>query len=269
MTNLIDALNALTDSIALLSPVRAIGLSGGARPLPAPGEGDIDLFVYCQEIPASEQRRAALESLGPFQAQVRIDQLQGGHWGTGDSLQLADVETWLLYFTIEETRTELCELLDGKYLDRVDAYYYPIGRCAMWRDMRALHDPDGFLASLRAQVAEYPAKLATANRAYHLGQLNDTEDLDRAVQRGEVLFYHFALDLVLDHLLQALFALNRVYFPSRKRSLEYIRAFEVQPNRCAERLLRMVELGATAETLAESRAEFLALARELRELGGS
>jgi hypothetical protein len=38
-------------------------LSGGARPFPEPGEGDIDLFVYCTEVPARHEQRELLMSL--------------------------------------------------------------------------------------------------------------------------------------------------------------------------------------------------------------
>jgi hypothetical protein len=67
-----------------------------------------------------------------------------------------------------------------------------------------------------------------------------------------VLFYHFALDLELDHFLQALFALNREFFPSRKRSLRYISRFGVRPDGCCETLEEIVALGCRPETLPAS-----------------
>jgi hypothetical protein len=72
--------------------------------------------------------------------------------------------------------------------------------------------------------------------------------------------------LALEHLLQALFALNRAYFPSRKRSLERIRHFSARPADCEQRLLEVVALGSSAETLDRSRAAWQALVQDLAAL---
>ncbi len=260
------ALDKLAQTLATLPGVQAIGLAGGTRPLPEPGSGDLDLYLYCSHIPPPEERRAILSTLGGLAEKIQINQLTGGHWGVGDSFELDRVETWLMYFTVQETWEELAEILSGKYLGRLDHYYYPIGRCALLRDMGPLYDPDGLLAAFKARIAEYPPKLVQANLTYHLDKLADTEDLDRAARRGDVFFYHFALDLAIDHFLLALFALNRVYFPSRKRSLEYIAQFNAKPVDCELRLLKTLELGARAATLAHSRACWDLLVYELRVL---
>lgn len=231
--------------------IRAIGLSGGDRPLPKAGEGDIDIFVYCTQIPSTQERREILASL-PDLAGTKVGKLQSGHWGQGDCFFLAGVETWLLYFTLAEARAELDAILDGQYLDRLDSYYYPIGRCAMWKTMRSLYDPDGFLVSLKGRLREYPRELAQALIAHHLQALEDVEDLERAVRRRDVFFFHFALDLALDHFLQALFALNREFFPSRKRSEMYLHGFSIKPSECEKRLRQVVALGADPKKLEQS-----------------
>jgi Domain of unknown function (DUF4037) len=259
----------LVEAVARDTAVRAVGLSGGARPLPEPGRpaaGDIDLFVYCTEIPAPDRRRAALASLGESVEQVAIGRLEDEHWGQGDSLLAAGVETWLMYFTLADARAELEAVLAGRYLGRSDSYYYPIGRCAMWKAMRALYDPDGFLRSLKARLETYPEALAGVVVAHHVEALGDVEDLERAVQRKDVLFYHFALDLALDHFLQAVFALNREYFPSRKRSESYLQGFRVKPEGCEQRLRQVVALGGEAETLGRSYAAWQELVRDLNSL---
>ena len=60
----------------------------------------------------------------------------------------------------------------------------------------------------------------------------DEEDLGRAELRHEVLFYHQVVEAFLDHFLQALYAKNRRYFPSRKRTESAIAAFERKPQNC-------------------------------------
>ena len=252
MTELIETrLQQLVSTIAAHNSVRAIGLSGGECPLPEAGQGDIDLFVYCTQIPAPDERQGMLELVRGIE-QVKVAKLASGHWGQGDGFFLTGVETWLLYFTLDEAYAELEAILAGQYLGRLDEYYYPIGRCAMWKEMRTLHDPDGFLASLKPRLYDYPQELARALTQHHLAVLEDVEDLERAVQRRDVFFFHFALDLALDHFLQALFALNREYFPSRKRSETYLQSFRVKPEQCEERLRQIIALGGCADTLVQA-----------------
>jgi len=207
-----------------------------------------------------------LMSLEEELEQIAIGKLERGHWGEGDFFLLAGVETWLLYFTIAEAHAELDAIVDGQFLGRLDGYYYPVGRCAMWKAMRVFYDPDGFLQSIKRRLEEYPQNLASAILNHHLAALEDVEDLERAVQRKDVFFFHFAMDLALDHLLQALFALNQEYFPSRKRSESYLRKFKVKPAECEERLRTVIALGGSAETLEQSYRIWNRLALDLKFL---
>jgi len=109
-----------------------------------------------------------------------------------------------------------------------------------------------FLNSLKEKLSKYPNKLAEILIKYHFNKLEDTEDLERAVMRKDVLFYHFAMDLAIDCFLQALFALNKTYFPSRKRTLDFIKNFNIKPERCEERLLEVVKLGSYPEGISQS-----------------
>ncbi len=83
--------------------------------------------------------------------------------------------------------------------------------------------------------------------------------------RKEVLFYHQVLENSLDHLLQALYALNHTYFPSRKRIEGYIRRFKNKPEHCYDRLLRILELAAFSDTIEESVKELELLAGEIEK----
>lgn len=267
MSNHVEAvLQNLVNALAAHDSIRAIALSGGERPLPEPGSGDLDIFVYCTEVPSSGERQQIVQALQRELEPIEIGKLGGGHWGEGDCLHLAGMETWLLYFTLEHTHLELEAILSGKYPGRSDSYYYPIGRLAMWKTMGVLSDKDGFLLSIRRRLEYYPDELAKALLKHHVNALADVEDLERAVQRSDIFFYHFALDLALDHFLQALFALNREYFPSRKRSEQYIRGFQLQPPDCERRLRQVLRLGGNADTLEEAYEAWKSLAHELKRL---
>ena len=171
-----------------------------------------------------------------------------------------------MYFTIEETQRNIEDILSGKYPDKLDNEYYPIARCAMFRDLRIQYDKNGFLTGLKNRLANYPDELAQKIARYHLDALEDTEDLMRAVQRKDVLFYHFAFENALDHFLQALFAINRVYFPSRKRSIEWIRRFPLKPQDCEMRLLKVIKLGGDPDSIEESCRIFTELVVQLQAL---
>lgn len=259
-------LERLVSAITADSAIRAVGRSGGDRPLPEPGEGDIDLFVYCTRIPLQDDRRALLDSLGDAVCQIQMGAIADGPWGVADSLYLGGVETWVMYFTIDQLWAEIGATLRGESVKRIDDYYYPVGRLAMLQSIEPLHDPDGLFLRVSSEIVGYPAELVQAVLDYHLPRIDDAEDFERAVRRKDVLFYHFVLDLAIDHFLQALFALNRTYFPSRKRSPQYIARFASKPTRCEERLLAAVELGARPETLAESYRIWQGLTRDLAEL---
>lgn len=259
-------LHKLVETISQHTLVRAIGLSGRERPFPEGGDGDLDLFVYCTEVPSAGQRQELLMPLQSELEAIEIGKLQGGHWGEGDCLHLAGIETWLLYFTLEDARLELEAVLSGKYPGRLDSYYYPIGRLAMWKMMRVLCDKDDFLDAIKRRIEIYPEKLAHVILNHHLRALADVEDLERAVQRGDIFFYHFALDLALDHFLQALFALNHEYFPSRKRSEDYLRSFKHKPADCEHRLKQVIQLGGQSETLRQSYSGWQVMVQDLTQL---
>jgi hypothetical protein len=99
-----------------------------------------------------------------------------------------------------------------------------------------------------------------------LDKLEDTEDLKRAVVRKDVLFYHFAMDISIDHFLQALFAINKTYFPSRKRTLDFIENCNIKPEGCNKKLLEVIRLGSFSEGINESFELWTNMVSELKKL---
>lgn len=184
-----------------MSEVQSIGISGGKSYLPRAGEGDIDVFIYCDKIPSIEERKAVINNMGERIEEGRVNVFEGGYWGTGDFMLINGIETWLMYFTVSETLTDIDSILNGEYPDKLDNYYYPVGRCAMLKDINVFCDKSNFLGDLKKRLSEYPDKLGKLLIEYHVDELEDTEDLERAVVRKDVLFYHFAIDIAIDHFL--------------------------------------------------------------------
>lgn len=260
-----DIVDALLSNVSALNEVQSIGISG-SKAIPKAGEGDIDIFIYCDVIPSFEKRQAVINQLEDRIQESKINIFEGGHWGTGDFLLINGVETWLMYFTIQDTLADVESILNGDYPDKLDNYYYPVGRIAMLRNINVLCDKSNFLGDLKKRLSSYPDKLRETLIQYHLDKLDDTEDLLRAVTRKDVLFYHFAMDLAIDNFLQALFAVNKTYFPSRKRTLNFIEGFKIKPEKCSEKLLEVVRLGGFAEGIEKSYTIWSGLVDELKEL---
>ena len=261
------AFSRLVAAVSALPEVLAIGQSGSGE-LPVADERDVDVFAFCDHAPG-EVRRA--EALAPLEADlkcVEIGAIHSPHWGEGDCVKLAGMEVWLMYFDAAAQREYALAVLEGLHPGKVDNYFYPTGRLATFAGMKPLMDRNGWISSMKALVARYPDSLAEALTAHHLTLLRDTEDMERAVGRGDALFFHFALDLALDHFLQALFALNRTYFPSRKRSLQLAEGFSKKPDRMDEQLHEVLRLGGSPATLRQSFEAWTALVRELEVLIG-
>lgn len=260
-------IDTLIDNLSEMNEVQSIGISGSKTPLPPAGEGDIDIFIYCDMIPNFEKRQSIINLMGSQIQQGKVNIFEGGHWGIGDFMLINGIETWLMYFTVSETLTDVESILNGEYPDKLDNYYYPVGRCAMLKDINILFDKSNFLYDLKKRLLDYPVKLAKVLIQYHLDELDDTEDLQRAAARKDVLFYHFAIDIAIDHFLQALFAINKTYFPSRKRTLDFIENFNIKPEGCNEKLLEVIKLGSFSEGINESFTLWVNMVNELKKLG--
>ena len=259
--------DAVIGVVSALEDVRAIGKSGGAA-LPERAESDIDVFVFSRRIPDPAMRQTVYRRALGEGCDCRVSPTGGPFWGVCDFLTIAGTELCLMHFTLDEMTAEVETVLSGRRLEREGNYFYPTGRCASLLSLHVLCDKDGFLSSLRQHIAAYPSALARAQTQHHLRQLGDTEDLERAISRQDVLFYHASLDLAIDHFLQALFAMNGTYFPSRKRTLQHLSGFAVLPEACGQRLLQIVEWGAKPEMLSRSFDAWMALCRELGNLAG-
>jgi hypothetical protein len=260
----IDSYNRLIVAIQKIDEVLSIGKSGGNE-LPEDNESDIDIFVFCHLIPSVKTRQSAVETLGADVSKMTISETDGKFWGVCDFIGIKETDICLMYFTVSEMDDEIESVLSGSRLSRENEYFYPVGRCATILSMHVLYDKNGYIANMQKRLYEYPPILAEKMFAYHIQKINDKEDFSRAVSRRDVLFYHAILENAIDHYLQALFALNRCYFPSRKRTFQLIENFIMKPADLAIRLLKVIELGAGENTLSQSYDIWTALCNELLE----
>ena len=240
------------ERVGTLNGVRGVAVT--SPDVPAPGEGDVDMMVYCAAVPPASERKTLYAGEIPL--------FSGGRWGEGDRVILEGVEVYVMYFTMEQAREDIATIQSGARAPKESGGFYITGRLAMYKNLLPIVE-DGCISELKAMAAEYPEPLRQRILNECSAVLRENEHFERAVVRGEVLLYHAALEEALDAYLQALFALNHVLFPSRKRTLKFIRSFSVKPDRVEERLLQAIRLGADAETLKESYGIWRALCRDL------
>ena len=112
----------------------------------------------------------------------------------------------------------------------------------------------------------FPKELYDKKIEYHINRIHDKEDFERAVSREDILFYHFVLDISLDHYLQLLFTLNRCYFPSRKKNIEFIDGFSIKPFDVGNRILKIIELGGKKDAIKESYEMWKKLCKDIEEI---
>ena len=256
----------IAHELSMNDRVKGIGQTGDINAELIRGNSDIDLFVLCSAIPSEEERKQVYQKYSVEYSECRMNVCSGGMWGYGDILLIDGIDVMFMYFTIEEMEQYLGEVIQGKHLDR-DGGFYPTGRLSSVEGINILYESNGEWTALNEKVKKHPKELFEKLFNYHIARVLDDEDLGRATLRKEILFYHNVLENSLDHLLQALFALNLTYLPSRKRSEQYINQFTYKPDDCSNRLHQIVKNSVLSEAIEESVQELRSITEETAELG--
>lgn len=258
-----EKIRKLLDKVSNIEVIRAIGQTGDINFVPKAGEADIDIFVFGDKVPSYEERKAVYDKVITLFEERYMNVCEDGVWGTGDVFIIDGVETMLMYFSTDETLKYVDDILAGKHLDSTRGFY-PVGRCSTLKNINIIYDELGILACLKEKLSIYPDELKNAMTAFHLSKTNDEEDFGRALLRKDVLFYHQVLEVSIDHYLQALYAVNKTYYPSRKRTKQYIDSFEIKPENCYERLLEVIRFGSSPEDIEKSYSIWCELVSDLK-----
>lgn len=255
----------LVEEIATCEDVLGIGQTGDINAPLVPGKSDIDLFIICKNVPDADKRLSLYKQLDGLYDKLEMEVCSGGLWGYGDIFYSNGIDVMPMFFPVAEMQEYLDEILTGKHLEK-EGNFYPIGRLASIETLNVLWERNLAWTTLIDKVKTYPQELFDKWYLSEVGKMIDEEDLGRAKLRHEVLFYHQVVEEFLDHFLQALYAKNRRYFPSRKRTEAAIASFELKPQNCYERLTKIVQLGSDEDTIEKSIEELQRLGKELMEL---
>ncbi len=191
---------------------------------------------------------------------------QGGLWGYGDILSADGIDIMPMYFTVEEMEEYLDEVLQCKHLGK-EGRFYPVGRLASVSTINILYETRDTWTTLVNKVNSKPYTFFKNWFEEDINQILDEEDLGRAILHKEVLFFHQVLENALDHFIQALYAVNHCYFPSRKRTKPAVNEFQYKPNDCLTRLFTIVTNGADSDTIEVAVDELRTMTLELTEYG--
>ncbi len=256
----------LVTAVSTMKSVEAIGQTGHMTEIPVPGHGDFDLFVLCENIPDYEERQRCYARQQQLFTECSMEVCREDvHWGTGDILLVDGVDTMFMYFTVDSMKEYLEAVASGERLEP-EGEFYPLGRLATMRSIHILYDRNGIMKQIQESLKKYPVQLRQKIIRIHFPAIWDGESIDRAIQRGDIIFNHRVFQTSLDHYIQTLYALNRTYFPSWKRTEQYIASFTIKPENCYERIREAVRLSAEPETIGSGYEVWRKLVDELQEL---
>lgn len=264
--NVIDVKKSLTTELSHNEKIKGIGQTGDMNAELVPGNSDIDMFILCTMIPTEEERKNVYSKYSGEYSECQMNVCNGGVWGYGDILIIKGIDVMFMYFTMDEMEEYLDAVLQGNHLER-DGGFYPMGRLSSVESINILYESSAVWTSLKEKVKKCPADLFEKLFDYQISKVLDDEDLGRVLLRKEVMFYHSVLDNSIDHLLQALFAVNFTYFPSRKRTEQYIREFKNKPEDCYDRLMQIIHNSISSKTIEKSIEELRNITSEIIQIG--
>jgi len=275
-----ELVDSLARRLAEIPGVAAVVLGGSyARGAAVPGS-DIDLGVFYFE--AEPFDVAAVRALAASVNDVPDPVVTGfyvwGPWVNGGAwLTIGGQRVDFLYRSLEHQARVIADANAGRFelhwgQQAPFGFFGPtyLGELAI---CRPLFDPDGRVAALKREVAEYPEALRGAIVQAYLWQAEFSLEsfAPKFAAHGEVLGAVGCLARLAHQLVLVLFALNRRYLVSDKTALAEIDGFELAPPGFRDRVSALLaspgrepaELAAAVATAAGLVAETAAFAGPL------
>ncbi len=133
---------------------------------------------------------------------------------------------------------------------------------------RALYDPDGKIAALKALTVPYPDAMRHALIAKHLFDAEFESALaETPAKRGDVVYAAGMMFCASGFMLLVLYALNRRYFVNEKMASIESERFPLVPRNFHARIRKILGgIGDSVQAAALSASEMRVLAKDLREL---
>lgn len=223
--------------------VRAVLLTGGVVRGRGDRYSDFDLAVFWDTAPDVATRRALVGRVGvmlgtPVEIGYTLEApllseesvFVGGGPGVGFKLDVTHRTVAVMERIIEDVTAGR----DGSD-DHVESLY-SIQRVLI------LHG-EALVRDWQTRAAVYPEALALQRVTAHLAQLET--DLNLHAFRGDLLLYYQVLTEALEHIVSALFALNRIYRPQLKRLDDLCRELTIAPPDLSARVNALLRIDVT------------------------
>jgi predicted nucleotidyltransferase len=234
-----DHLRALARRIADVvveeTEPRAILLVGSAATGEADLYSDLDLIVYCDELPPVERVDAVIERLRGADRQLIYPRTEDDH---GEGFQLAGVECQLAFTRVSAAERELERALGGKELET------PLQKVVEGIQAGLPLRGEELIGAWRARVADYPDALRRAMIVHHWRFFPLWYTARRLAVRDTSIWRRQVIVAAALDLLAVLGALNRLYVAPHfelKRLRKLTARMTLAPPDLADRLERLLE----------------------------
>jgi hypothetical protein len=251
-----------------------IALGGSHAKGTADAYSDVDVYLFADRvIPAAARAALVRARLGDASAPVS--------WGADDpwieggtdfEWNGVRVEVWLRSASSVDAAIQAA--LRGE-LRRDHVFWTVMGFfhhtvLADVHTMRVVDDSEGTLGRWKDAVATYPEPLRGAILRRFLGEASfwpRSPHYLSAVERGDAIYAAGIVQQVAHALIQAVFALNRTWFPGEKKVADALRRLPLAPVDFAERIEALLCTSGDVARLGEQQAALAGLVDEVRRLG--
>jgi nucleotidyltransferase-like protein len=239
---------------------RSVMLTGSTATGEADLYSDLDLIVYCDDLPTEERIGAVIERVGGADRRHIYPRTDDEH---GESFELGRLQCQLAFVTVRCADAEVERVLAGEELES------PLQKAVEGiQDGIPLHGPE-LIERWRERVADYPDSLRRAMIERHW-RFFPLWYVDRQVAARDALVWRqeILVNAAFD-LLAVLAALNRLYFArfQLKRMRKLVGRMRLAPPDLANRIEGLFEADDAAQELERLVAETQALvAAELPDL---
>ena len=206
-------------------------------------ESDVDIACIVSSVaPKREERMRIYAQLSDPDEEFDVDALGPN---TFDCLQVRGLQVELMFYLREELEQRLAGAMEGASVDRQGSFAlfsrFPYTILSDIHYGRILFERDGVVSGLKNQIT-YPESLR--RRILQQGRFWRDPHLlyehERACRRGDLVYALQCQSKIVDHFVQAVFALNRTYCPGDKWTLHFLDQFKYVPDGFQERFREFV-----------------------------
>lgn len=211
---------------------------------------DIDVYLFAPRVlPGARRIELVTGALGDASEVVSWGRdepfVQGG---TDFLYRDVRVECWLRNPEQVESTIESCKrgVIQREHSAWAVMGFFNYVVLADVQTMQILADPNGMLASWKAEVSTFPEALRQAIMDQFITEAAfwpENPHYGSAVERSDLIYTSAIVQQTLHALIQVAFALNREYFPGEKRLAEALEKLPVRPRAFSARLHALLRSG--------------------------